>query len=220
MDPSRIRRVIQKVVHDREVTAHLDESRHQIFPVAIGPEEGDALRELVVSEYAAHTVEVGLGYGISSLFICEGLVTCGHADAHHVAIDPFQRDRFANVGLQLLDEAGVGDLVTHYREESQTVLPGLLASGQTFDFAFVDGNHRFEWAFVDLYFMGRLVRPGGAIVLDDYQLPAVARAASFFISNREWRLERVSGADDLHTWAVLRTHHQPDDRPFTYFVDF
>ncbi len=116
--------------------------------------------------------------------------------------------------------ACVADLVEHHSEESQIVLPRLLTAGRRFALAFVDGNHRFEWVFVDLFYLGRLVRPGGVLFLDDYQLPAIARAASFFLADRGWKLESVSPADDLHQWAVLRTAVEPDTRPFTHFVDF
>jgi hypothetical protein len=54
----------------------------------------------------------------------------------------------------------------------------------------------------------------------DYQLPAVARAASFCVTNLGWRLEAVSPADELHQWAVLRTSAVPDTRPFDHYVEF
>ena len=39
--------------------------------------------------------------------------------------------------------------------------------------AFVDGDHRFEGVFLDLYFMTRLVTPGALVVVDDMWMPAV-----------------------------------------------
>ena len=48
--------------------------------------------------------------------------------------------------------------MTHHAEESQIVLPRLWDAHECFDLAFVDGNHRFDWAFVDLFYLGRLVR--------------------------------------------------------------
>ena len=56
--------------------------------------------------------------------------------------------------------------------------------------------------------------------VDDYQLPAIARAASFFVRNLGWTLEEVSAWDDVHQWAVLRTSAVPDTRPFDFYVDF
>jgi len=219
-DSTRVRQTIERLVGDRSIVSKLDGSTHAIFPVAISSLEGEALRDWVIRERAVHTVEVGLGYAVSTLFIGEGLLSTGLASPSHVAIDPHQNDRFKNCGLQAVADAGLADLIDHYAEESQTVLPTLLREGASFDLAFVDGNHRFDAVFVDLYYLGRLLRPGAIVFIDDYQLPGVARAAAFFLTNLGWRLESVSSSDDLHQWAVLRTSETPDSRPFTYFADF
>jgi hypothetical protein len=100
------------------------------------------------------------------------------------------------------------------------VLPRLVAEGRRFDLAFVDGNHRFDAVLLDLVYLGRLVRGGGIVFLDDYQLPAVARAVSFCTTNLGWTLEEVSPADELHQWAVLRTPEVPLERRFDHFVEF
>jgi predicted O-methyltransferase YrrM len=119
-----------------------------------------------------------------------------------------------------VDEAGVDGLVEHHAEESQITLPRLVTEGRRFDLAVVDGNHRFDAVFVDLYYLGRLLRPGGIVFVDDYHPPGIARAASFFRANLGWSLEEVSAAEDRHHWAVLRTSAKPDTRPFDYFADF
>ena len=84
---------------------------HALFPVAIGGEEGSALGHWVRREGAVATLEIGLGYGIATLFICEALLQNG-AGGRHVAIDPHQvaagpehRTRFAGTGLDVLEEA-------------------------------------------------------------------------------------------------------------------
>ena len=185
----QLRQVIESLTTDSEIVAVLDGSSHNIYPVAIGPSEGEALRDWVVAEGAIDTIEIGLGYGVSALYICEGLVSTTGSEQRHVVIDPYQQARFKDCGLQVLKEAGVADLVTHYGEESQLVLPRLLSEGRKFDLAFVDGNHRFDWVFVDLFFLGRLLRPGSVVFVDDYQLPGIARAIAFFLNNAGWTLE-------------------------------
>lgn len=202
------------------VVSRSDGTTHQVFPVAISPAEGNALRAWVLREGAARTLEIGLGYGIAALFVCDGLLRNDGAARRHVALDPNQQSRFGNVGLQLIDEAGVGGLVELHERPSEYALPSFAEEGRTFDMAVVDGNHRFDGVFLDLVYLGRLLRPGGIVFLDDYQLPAVARAAAFFVSNRAWKLEEVSPPDDLHQWAVLRTSADPDRRPFDHFVEF
>jgi predicted O-methyltransferase YrrM len=215
----RVRQVVERLLRDGTVVTRTG-TVHSVFPVAVTAAEGEALREWVEREEATRTIEVGLGYGVSALFICEGLLANGDEAARHVAVDPHQASRFESCGLQLLEEAGLAGLVEHHPEESQVALPRFLSEGRSFDLAFVDGNHRFDGVFLDLVHLGRLVRPGGIVLVDDYQLPAVARAASFCVANLGWSLEETSAADKLHHWAALRTSARPDTRPFDHFVEF
>jgi predicted O-methyltransferase YrrM len=216
----RVRGVIERLVRDGTAVARSDGTLHDIFPVAVYAAEGEALRDWVLREGATRTIEIGLGYGISALHICEGLLGYANPEARHLALDPYQATRFANCGLQFLEEAGVAQIVEHHAEESQIALPRFLGEARSFHLAFVDGNHRFDGVFLDLVFLGRLVRAGGIVFVDDYQLPAVARAVSFCATNLDWTIEEVSAADDLHRWAVLRTSAEADTRPFDYYVEF
>jgi predicted O-methyltransferase YrrM len=216
----RVRGVIERLVRDGTAIARSDGTLHDLFPVAASAAESEALRGWVFREAATRTIEIGLGYGISALHVCEGLLANADPTARHVVIDPYQATRFSDCGLQFLDEAGVAGLVEHHTQESLIALARFLSEGHTFDLAFVDGNHRFDGVFPDLVFLGRLVRPAGVVFLDDYQLAAVARAAAFFVANLGWTFEEISAEDDFHQWAVLRTSAVPDTRPFEYYVDF
>jgi predicted O-methyltransferase YrrM len=191
----------------------------ELAPVAIGPHEGAVLREWVRGEGAQRTIETGLGYAVSTLFICEGLLENGRG-GRHVAIDPHLPSSHVPAGLRALEEAGVRDLVEFHAEGSEVVLPQLLAAGRSFDLAFLDGNHRFEGVFLDLVYGGRLVRPGGIIFADDAQLPAVRRAAGFCVANLQWTIED-EGSEGEHEWLVLRTGpHEAYRRPFADFAEF
>lgn len=193
---------------------------HALAPVAIPAAEGEALRACVGRERARRTIEVGLGYGISATYICEGLLSVAAQDVRHVAIDPQQTSRFSDCGLQVLDDVGLGDLLELYRDESQIVLPCLLAEGSQFDLAFVDGDHRFDGVLLDLVFLGRLIQPSGVLFVDDYQLPSVSHAVSFFVTNLGWAVEEVSRSDEDHNWVVLRTPRVPLERAWNHFVEF
>jgi len=211
--------VLDRLIREGKVVARLDSSVHQIFPVSIEPAEGEALRSWIAREKAVRTIEIGLAYGISTLFIGQGLLSSGGRNARHIAIDPYQSN-FKNCGLQLLEEAGIADIVEHYPEESQIALPRFVNEGREFDFAFVDGSHLFDRVFLDLMYLGRLVRPGSIIFVDDYQSPAVARAVSFCLTNLGWKPEETGPQSALHQWVVLRTPREPLSRSYPHFVDF
>lgn len=188
-------------------------------PIAIGPAQGVALRECVRKEGALRTLETGLGYAASTLFICEGLFANG-PNGRHVAMDPLVPGTHAGEGLEHLEQAGIRDLVEFYAAGSELVLPRLLAEGRRFDLAFIDGNHRFEGVLLDFVYCGKLLSPGSVVFADDAQLPAVRRAAQFCVSNLGWTLED-EGREDEDEWVVLRTG-SPDafHRPFDSFVEF
>ena len=218
---SEIKRVQEVIDRARagSVKARSDGTIHSLFPVAIDPREGEVLSQWVTRERAASSIEIRLGYGISALFIFRGLLS-NDLPGGHLAIDPNQIRSFASVGLQLIDEAGLRGRLEFYAERSEIALPRLLTEGRQFDFAFVDGNHRFDGVFLDLMFLGRLVSGGSVIFLDDYQLPSVKKAVAFCTSNLGWTIEDKGVADAKHHWAVLRTTTQPRERKFDYFVDF
>src|SRR5918997_2376070 len=145
-------------------------------PHSVERAQGEALRDLAIAEGAERTIEVGLALGMSALFLCQAVLARG---GRHAAGDPFQAESWNGAGLRTLREAGVEELVEVIEEESQLALPRLVAEGHQFDFAFIDGDHRFEGVFVDLYFMTRLVKQGGLVVVDDMWMPAVRMAVAY-----------------------------------------
>jgi predicted O-methyltransferase YrrM len=218
MAADRVRSVRERALSSGMVTDTMGRS-HDLAPVAIPASEGEALRAWVERERAATTVEVGLGYAMSASYICEGLLAVD-GEGRHVAIDPHQASRFADCGLRMLAEAGLDAMVELHRGESQIVLPRLLEEGRRFDLAFVDGDHRFDGVFLDLVYLGRLVRGGGVLFVDDYQLASAEHAVSFCVTNLGWAIEELSRADDDHNWVVLRTPAIPLERSWDHFVPF
>ena len=146
----------------------------------------DLLRDLLIAEDARTVVEVGLAYGSSALAIGEALLTVGSPRARHVVIDPFQLQAYGDVGWDLLRSAGLDTITTRLDAWSSAALPRLVADGLVADAAFVDGSHRFHEVFVDLYFLRRIVRPGGLIVIDDDWTPSVRAAARYYEKNLGW----------------------------------
>ena len=97
------------------------------------------------------------------------------------------------MGWDALNAAGLTAQTTLVEEASSIVLARLAGAGFTADAAFVDGSHRFHEVFVDLYFLRKLVRPGGLIILDDAASPSVAAALRYFDLNLGWRPVSIAG---------------------------
>ncbi len=159
-------------------------------------------------------IEVGLAYGSSALAIGEALCT-GDAELSHTIIDPFQATSFHNVGRDVLEDAGLAPHISFIAEASSIALARLCGAGLVADAAFVDGSHRFHELFVDLYFLRKLVRPRGLIVLDDAQWPSVATALRYYDINLGWTGVPIAGRLTARQLPLeMREPDFADFRPF------
>jgi hypothetical protein len=143
--------------------------RERDFETVTMPERDcDLLRDLLISEGVETAVEVGLAYASSALAIGQALVTVNPPHPRHVIIDPFQERTYSNVGWDLLCAAGLDSIATLMSAWSSIALPQLVTEGLIADAAFVDGSHRFHEVSVDLYFLRKIVRPGGLIIISPH----------------------------------------------------
>jgi predicted O-methyltransferase YrrM len=180
--------------------------------VALPAADCDILRDTLVADGARVVIEIGLAYGSSALAIGEALCSTGGADVAHIVIDPFQATAYHNVGWDAVKAAGLEAQTTFIGEPSSLVLARLVGDGFTADAAFVDGSHRFHEVFVDLYFLRKLVRPNGLILLDDVAWPSVATALRYFDVNLGWRPVSIGGR--------LTARRIPDEPFEPDFADF
>lgn len=218
----QIQSVIKSLDRDGETQVFPNNPNIPLFRTAsILTAEGESLSKWVVKEKAVNTIEVGLAYGLSALYICEGLFLNKKRNPKHIVIDAWQtqKDKYASVGLDILAKAGLNKIIEFHGEKSQIVLPRFLIEKRQFDFAFVDGCHLSDYVFVDLFYLGQLVKGGSVIFIDDYDLPGIRKAATFFIKNLGWEIEE-KGLDEDYEWLIMRTSEKEDTRNYRYFVDF
>ncbi|GAA0238834.1 class I SAM-dependent methyltransferase [Cryptosporangium japonicum] len=200
---------------------------HDFETVALPARDCDLVRDLLVREGARSVVEIGLAFGSSALAVAEALADV--AGSRHVIIDPFQRQAFDDIGRELLSEAGAAfELV---ESPSSVALPQLL--GTTLDAAFVDGSHRFHEVFVDLYYLRKIVRPGGLVILDDDWAPSVRSAVRYYERNLGWtpipdafadgtfrHLDDDPAAEQVPRCRALRLPDVPSEPRFEDFIPF
>jgi predicted O-methyltransferase YrrM len=211
---TRIREVRRRLV--REGPPWTRDYERDFETVTMPERDCDLLRGLLISEAAETVVEVGLAYASSALAIGEALVTVDPSQPRHVIIDPFQERVWSNVGWDLLRSAGLDSVATLMLAPSSIALPQLVTEGFIADAAFVDGSHRFHEVFVDLYFLRKIVRPGGLIVLDDNWAPSVRSAVHYYEQNLGW----TAIPDAFAGGTVVTVGADPTAEPMTRCTAF
>ncbi|MGV9563430.1 class I SAM-dependent methyltransferase [Streptomyces sp. NPDC003480] len=228
---ARVREVRRRLA---EVGPSWTRDRDADFETVTVPEgDCDRLRDLLISEGAQTVVEVGLAYASSALAIGEALITVNSAHPRHVIVDPFQESEWSNAGWDLLCSAGLDSIASLMLTPSSLALPQLLTEGLVADAAFVDGSHRFHEVFVDLYFLRKIVRPGGLIVIDDDWAPSVRTALHYYQRNLGWTevpdafagetVKTVGGSPQAESRIRCKALRLPDpsfEPPFEEFHPF
>jgi predicted O-methyltransferase YrrM len=156
-------------------------------------DEGTLLQDLVREVHPTTTLEIGLAYGISALYICDALEVT--PTTRHIVIDPNQcnhesgpwGDPWHGIGLHTLNRAGFGNLIEFIPLPSHHALPQLDMDGRQIDFAFVDGWHTFDYTFIDFFYIDRMLRVGGVIAFDDAGMPGIRKLCRYIATNRAYR---------------------------------
>ncbi len=141
--------------------------------------EGELLQEAVRELRPKISLEVGLAYGISAMFICEALKETGAVK--HIAIDYFQNRpaSWKGVGVLNLEKCGYGDMLQLIEKPSELALPELLEEKTRIDFAFIDGCHTFDHCLTDFFYVNRMLNVGGAVAFDDCNSPSIDKVLQY-----------------------------------------
>jgi predicted O-methyltransferase YrrM len=151
----------------------------------ITQEEGEFLQEIIRNERPQISIEVGCAYGISSLYICEALREV--SAAKHIIIDPYQHSLWEDIGIANLRRAGYADIIDFHEVFSYQHLSRLTEERVPIDFAFIDGQHNFDYVLVDFFLIDKLLRPGGIVIFDDLSHPPIRSVCRYVLSNLHYK---------------------------------
>lgn len=167
----------------------------------ISIEEGHLIENCIKDLQAEVSVEVGLAFGTSALFICEALKKT--PDTKHYVIDPFQmyEESYGGIGLNNLKKSGFENIVEFIDKPSHLALTMLEARNVKVDFAFIDGWHTFDHALVDFFLIDKILKVDGIVIIDDADWAAIGKVCSFISKNRAYKF--IGG-------SVQRSHLKND----------
>ncbi|MDP4285495.1 MAG: class I SAM-dependent methyltransferase [Bacteroidota bacterium] len=127
------------------------------------------------------TLEIGMAFGISSLFILEKHREYDHPNKSHIIIEPYPWKGIAEYNFA---KAGLFELTDIYYKKSYEILPGLVAENIRIQYAYVDTIKLFDNVMQDIFFIDKMLDVGGVIILDDCggSWPGIQKAARFLNS--------------------------------------
>jgi predicted O-methyltransferase YrrM len=158
-----------------KVTSHID------------PARGALLQRAIVEIRPKVAVEVGLAFGVSTLYMLDALSAVGAEKL--IGIDPVQSGAgWRGGGLHNVRRAGYGEIYEFHEDTSQQVLPRLARRGERIGIGFIDGWHTFDHALVDFFYIDQMLDEGGIVIFDDVASEAIRRLCEFVIANRSYEI--------------------------------
>jgi predicted O-methyltransferase YrrM len=145
----------------------------------------ESLYETVRRARPAVVLEVGMAFGVSSLAILAALHEAS-ADGRLVSIDPAQTSVWKGCGRTMVARAGFSDHHEVLEDYDYKALPELLATGLRCDLAYIDGWHTFDHAFLDWWYIDKMLAVGGVVGLNDCGWPAVDKVIGFMRTHRKF----------------------------------
>lgn len=125
--------------------------------------EGNLLFQLAQRQATLRAIEVGFATGSTALYMLEAVAPKG---GHVTSID-FRQSDFGYLGVKMVGDSPYRSHHTLIEGNSNVVLPSLLSQGDKFDLAFTDGWKVFDHLLLDVYYLVRVLKDGGALMFDD-----------------------------------------------------
>jgi predicted O-methyltransferase YrrM len=145
--------------------------------VPINKNQADFIYEFLIKKKLSRTLEIGFGFGFSAVFIASA------TKQKHVVID--HTTDYLNFALDNIRNCGLEELILLLQEPSHSALPELLRNKSIFDFALIDGGHKFDEIFIDFYYIDLMLDDGGYIIFDDTWMKSTRHVISWIKTNKE-----------------------------------
>ena len=206
-----------------------------LFPVSINDAQGRFLVGVINQYKPKIVVELGFRYGISALWI----QSAAHRPDSHIIIDPYHHipnppTRFT-IDEYIKKQKGV-TLVEH--ATSQEYLAGLLNQKVKVDMVLVDASQWFDSVMTDMYFVSRILRIGGVVVIRNIWSKPVRRAVMYYLKNlsftvvgitpwQEWVIKHIPIVGELLLRILMRPRDmcvirltREDNREWNSYIPF
>jgi predicted O-methyltransferase YrrM len=197
--------ILERLIRDRE-TFDTSGKRLEVTGT-ISLLEARYISDLIIENDFRTCLETGVAFGASTVAICSALAMLEDrgGGVKHYGIDPCQFRDYGGAAMAALQECGLDHNFELLEGPAHLMLPTLLDRCVSIDFAFIDGMHTFDYTLIDLFFIDKLLRPGGIICVHDMNLPGKRKALSYLMKYRKYvRLESLTKTISQRAGAALK----------------
>jgi predicted O-methyltransferase YrrM len=154
---------------------------NKIISIHFGIEEtvGKYISNTIINNNYKNCLEIGMGFGIPAFYILS------NQNTQLISIDENQKKKLNNFGIKLLKEFNFDKRHDCYYSKSYEALPEILKKNgeEYFDFIYLDGWDQFDKSLVDFFYLNKLLRTGGIIIINDALHKGVEKSLKYIENN-------------------------------------
>jgi predicted O-methyltransferase YrrM len=189
----------------------------------IRPYLGYILYRMVKDNKLKKVLDIGTGYGFSSLFMLEGLPE----DGILTTIDKDQELLYKNGGLLNLNKTGKFNQVEFYEEDSKTLLPKFYKEERFFDLVFLDAGKLFDEQINDILLIDHITKKNSIIVVKNfskkfdklYGIDLIQKDINFYLKANYKHWFEIENNFSKHN-AMIFVKISEDIRDWDYHIEF
>jgi predicted O-methyltransferase YrrM len=179
------------------------------------PEQGMCLYNLCKKIKPNRTLEIGFANGYSTIFFLASIKSIGMG--YHVAMDPFEISDWHGIGLKKVEELKMDSFFRFVPEYDLFGLPDLARAKQKFNVIFIDGDHRFDYIFLDFTLADYIIADNGYIIFHDLWMPSTKKVLKFIKNNRS---DYEVQTDIFSPQMLVLKKIASDKRPWNFYSSF
>jgi predicted O-methyltransferase YrrM len=182
---------------------------------SIKSEEGLTIYNTIIQNNFTKCLEIGMGYGISSIYILLALKKSINNDKKLVSIDMLESKQWKNFGIKILkffEMIKYHQLIEnmHYIE-----LPKIVEMKENFDFIFINSWYSFENMIVILFYCSKILRKDGIIIINEIYQPNIYKCIKFIDNNYKF-FKKINSYPSLAVYQKVND----DNRSWDYYNNF
>lgn len=190
----------------------------------IRPYVGYLVARIIKDNNFSKILEIGTGYGVSSIYMLHGLEDSKSEDNKVlVSIDPYQSSNiptpkstpWENGGLINIYKSGYSKYLDFYELTSYEALPLFYRESRVFDVVFIHGNNLFDYKMFDIFYTNKLTKVGSVIFLSDEGYNSDIQVREYIETNyKNWKKIKNNFVNNSFFSLYIKISEDTRDKDF------
>jgi predicted O-methyltransferase YrrM len=178
-------------------------------------EEGITIYDTIIKNNFSKCLEIGMGYGISSIYILLALQKNPNNEKKLVSIDLLQSTQWKNFGIKILKFFNMIKYHKLIENIHYIELPKIVANKENYEFIFINSWYSFENMIIILFYCSKILQKDGIIIINEIYQPGIYKCIKY-IDNNYKHFKRINSPPNIAVYQKIKE----DNRSWDYHNNF